>query len=303
MKVSSQSVGAVVVTYFPDKSTLEALVALLSAQVEHVVVVDNTPGESTLCHLATGHVMLLEQKENTGIASALNVGIRALLEQGCEYCLLSDQDSVPAADMVSVLLAATMRLSAAGAMVAATGPLFIDPRNGHKNGFPVFDENGVRFLCGDDGESAIKATFLISSGALLSHAVIEDVGLMEAGLFIDLVDQEWCFRAASRGYACYGVPAAQMTHTLGEKIISYKSRKHHEMIIHSPLRIYYQYRNFVYIYFRKYIPLAWKRHVLKDRLYQIYALVRFLPYPDNLKYLKSMAQGIFHGIFRRTGRL
>src|SRR5659263_368215 len=121
------TVVAVVVTYGPDLEATSRLLQALAAQVAHVIVVDNgSPAESVSALrgvLAASGGDLVALMENTGIASAQNVGIARARSAGASHVLLSDQDSVPAPDMVAQLLHAIGRAVDAGHRVGAVGPL------------------------------------------------------------------------------------------------------------------------------------------------------------------------------------
>ena len=65
-------------------------------------------------------------------------------------------------------------------------------------------------------EGVVEVDLLISSGLLIRSVVLHDVGLVEAGLFIDGVDSEWCLRAKSHDYSMFGVAYARMEHDLGD---------------------------------------------------------------------------------------
>jgi len=61
----------------------------------------------------------------------------------------------------------------------------------------------------------IETDYVVSSGALIPLAVLDQVGMMDESLFIDYVDSEWGLRAKSRGHLSFGICAAQMVHCLG----------------------------------------------------------------------------------------
>ena len=65
-------------------------------------------------------------KENTGIARAINIGLQDALAEGADFVLLSDQDSLPANDMVENLCRAYAELTDQGVKVGAVGPTFTD---------------------------------------------------------------------------------------------------------------------------------------------------------------------------------
>src|SRR5450830_1343914 len=111
------TVVAVVVTFAPDLDATSRLLQALAAQVAHVIVVDNgSPAETVTAlreALSTTTGELISLAENVGIAAAQNVGITRARAGGATHILLSDQDSLPAGDMVAQLLGGLARATAA----------------------------------------------------------------------------------------------------------------------------------------------------------------------------------------------
>jgi len=292
-------VCAVVVTYHPDATLLAAQLAALQAQVGCIVVVDNaTPGTSVreLC-AAIPRTELLSLTGNLGLAAALNAGItRAHAKPGVADVLLMDQDSVPEPGMVAALKAALVRQSR-HARVAAVGTRFHDPREGVdapfvRIRFPVNRKLHCGGVCDDVG-----CDFLITSGSLIPLEVLDGVGGMDEGLFIDNVDLEWCFRAVSKGYALFGACAARMLHHQG-------AARHRVpgvprgIVVHAPRRLFYMMRNRVLLYRRTYTPRRWiaqdvPRLVVK---FLLFALL-IAPRRENVR---CMLAGLRAGIAGRT---
>jgi rhamnosyltransferase len=251
---ASGSVCAVVVTYQPEPAALLALIGLVQPQVEALVVVDNGSARALLSDVPAS-VTVLSQPENIGLAAAQNLGIAWARDHGQTHVLLLDQDSEPAADMVAVLLDAQQRLAEDGHAVAAVGPTFFDPREGHdapfvRIGFPVSEK------IASGTEPFVQCDFLISSGALIPVHVLDVIGDMDADLFIDNVDLEWSFRARSRGYQLYGVSGARMVHHLGDdrRTILFGLRR---IVAHSPIRLFYIMRNRTLLYRLPTTPRVW----------------------------------------------
>ncbi|MGB3270483.1 MAG: glycosyltransferase family 2 protein [Rhodanobacter sp.] len=252
-------VCAVVVSYRPEPEAIARLVDAVAPQVGAVVLVDNaSDGEWKQAlgrRLSAPGGALLSQARNLGLAAAQNIGITWAREHGYRQVLLLDQDSEPGEGMVAALRGALRELSAVGP-VAAVGPRFHDARE-HRDapfvriGFPL---NG-KLWC-DGSTPTIACDFLISSGMLVPLAVIDRVGAMDAGLFIDNVDLEWSFRARAQGYALHGVCAATMRHRLGDarRALPFGLG---QVVVHGPVRLYYMMRNRVRLYRMAHTPRAW----------------------------------------------
>ena len=248
------SVCAVVVTFHPDRDELLDLVESVGPQVQAVVVVDNDSHPDLITGVEQS-ATLLPQTSNLGLATAQNIGIDWARNQGHTHVLLLDHDSAPDEGMVPELVRVSADLGRQGRKVAAVGPTFQDPRDPREApfvriGFPL----SHKIWC--EGAPTVPCDFLIASGALIPLAVLDDVGDMDDGLFIDNVDLEWSFRARDRGYELHGVCSATMRHRLGgdRKEIVFGALV---TVIHPPARLYYIMRNRTLLYRMRTTPRIW----------------------------------------------
>lgn len=291
---SIQKVCAVVVTYRPDVEVLRVLIGVISSQVGMVLIVDNTGGEASFPDVSPSHgqVCVLAQTHNIGLAAAQNLGIEWARANDFRHVLLMDQDSTPSDDMVSVLLKAldSLRVSQP---VAAVGPAFHDLREDRVAPFVRIGHLINRKLWCEYDQQLIACDFLISSGTLIPLDVIDAVGAMNSGLFIDNVDLEWSFRVRALGYELYGVCAASMHHRLGD------ARRRlpfglGQMVVHGPVRLYFMMRNRVRLYGMHHVPRAW---VMQDLPRLVGKLVLFgVVTGPRLRNLRYMLRGIIDGL-------
>jgi rhamnosyltransferase len=297
---SATDVCAVIVSYHPEPAAILGLVKGVARQVGAVVLVDNASGGDW--QLVLGETLsardgvLLGQSNNLGLAAAQNIGIDWARANGYRYVLLLDQDSEPGEGMVASLLLALQTLVATN-RIAAVGPRFHDMREDRdapfvRIGFPL-----NRKLWCASGMQHIACDFLISSGALIPLAVIDQVGPMDAGLFIDNVDLEWGFRARAQGFALYGVCAATMHHRLGDARRTLPLGG--QVVVHGPLRLYYMMRNRVLLYRMPHTPRVWIAQDLPRVLAKLFLFgVLIGPRPRNLR---CMLRGLWDGLRGRDG--
>jgi len=298
---AATSVCAVIVSYQPEPATLLSLLDAVTPQVGAVVLVDNASeggwqrplGET----MSARGGALLSQHVNVGLAAAQNFGIDWARARGYRQVLLLDQDSEPEDGMVATLLAALQTLSATH-RVGGVGPRFHDRREGRhapfvRIGFPL-----NRKLWCAHAEQTIACDFLISSGALIPLSVLDRVGPMDAGLFIDNVDLEWSFRARAQGYALYGVCAATMRHRLGDARhpLPFGSG---QIVVHGPTRLYYMMRNRLRLYRMPHTPGVW---IAQDLPRVLAKLVLFgVLVGPRLRNLRFMLRGLRDGLRGREG--
>lgn len=305
------SVFAIVITYFPDKAVLEAQLNALLPQVARVVIVDDGSSAEHLTWLgatcdAKEKLHFLPLHDNLGIAKAQNVGILWAKEQQAEYVLLMDQDSLPAHDMVDLLLSSYQALNNANEPICAIGPRFIDVDSGNISSHVKFGLLSIkRISCPDESvasqEKVIRVDFLISSGSLIPIQIFEKVGLMDESLFIDHVDTEWILRAKSMGYEAYGDCEARMNHSLGEHRIEFWFGRKRDIPIHNAFRYYYIFRNSLVLYRRSYMGWHWK-WVDFIRLLQLSVFMTVFSRYRRLN-TKMIWRGVVAGIRRESGKI
>jgi rhamnosyltransferase len=297
---ASSRVVAVIVTYHPKAEDLSNLLSVLLPQVARIVVVDNTletdlivPSLIEKCPLSGIHLIRLGG--NFGVAKALNVGIDWAVEVGATHVLLSDQDSLPAADMIQQLLNVTYRLAVQGVRVACVAPAFRDLSTGSIHKFQVPGQGFFYTTC--KGDQALPWTEVISnitSGSLIPVHVFENIGFMREDYFIDFVDTEWCFRARHLGYKLYGTSKALMDHYVGGDVFRAWCGGWRSFSGYSRERLYYQYRNAIFLLRGNLIPRAWQLRLIMTWFGNIYAYVFFAPH--RFANLGAISRGLWHGV-------
>ena len=300
---------AVVVSYCPEHASFKELLRRLTQQVDEVVIVDNSPRENDDAHtfllaanINTDKVSLIRLQDNLGLATALNIGIREAVDRSADFVLLSDQDSLPAEDMVLNLHRAYDALAAMNIPVGAVGPTYTDLHT--RLTYPFQVQLPGRFFYGHGSPTKnnphVEALTLITSGTLIPLPVLREVGLMREEYFIDQVDIEWCHRARWKGYSLFGTEWAKMHQRMGERELRVWYLRWRNESAYKPLRIYYRIRNFIALWKTHYIDWRWKVRSSWYCLGIVYAHVIFSTYP--LETLKMFAKGVWHGLRGKMGR-
>jgi rhamnosyltransferase len=301
-------VMAITVTYHPLAEVFAPLLEKLIAQTSRVIVVDNTPGEpDTLLQTLIADssnpncCLIMRMGENVGIARAINVGVECARGLGADFVLLSDQDSLPADDMVENLYRAYLELTNQGLLVGAVGPTFTDLHTGLTYPFQV--KLPGHFFYGHKAAAAdaphVEALTLITSGTLIPVSVLQEVGLMREDFFIDQVDIEWCHRARWKGFHLFGTGWAAMSQRMGEAQLRVWYLRWRNESAYSPLRIYYRLRNFVALWKLDFIDWRWKVRSSWYYLGIVFTHVFFGR--QRLETLRMAAKGIWHGLLSRMG--
>lgn len=251
---------AVIVTYNPALDAFGSLLHALQPQVTNLIVVDNGSDNAEEIRNAVKRVgaHFIGLPENQGIAAAQNRGITWAGQQGATRILLSDQDSLPAADMVRQLDRCLDEAEKQGVPVAAVGPVPLDERGDTSEALVYsFTRWGAKRRGVPSKGETLSVPFVLASGCLIPLGALADVGPMNESLFIDHVDLAWCLRAIQKGYQVIVCGDATLQHSLGDQVATVPGRRR-LVHLHSPTRNYYMMRNTVFLQRAKFLPLAWK---------------------------------------------
>lgn len=286
----SLHITAVIVTYNPTMPRLQALLTQLLAQVANVVVVDNASSAEVQSALSGLHLERLTVHcldENSGIAAGQNAGLRLGFQQGCDAVVFFDQDSTIGDDFI-----ATLSEGLVDPQVGVVAPVFYDEQRGF--GYPLVDilpSGRRRKYLPEILSGPVDISVAISSGMLIRRSVFERVGLLDERLFIDYVDTEWCLRCAAQGIAIRIIPTASMTHSIGDKSLSFAGFR---VPVHSPVRRYYRIRNAFHLLRMNHVPkLMAVREVVFGLIHQI-ILIAFESKPKDylFYYFKAVRDGV-----------
>ena len=236
---SKDNVCAIVVTYSPSKGFEERL-GRTSAQVGHVVIVDNSSQgegwERVQSAALLPNASLLQNPVNLGIAAALNQGVCWAQSRGFKWALLLDDDSVPAPDMLATLVMAFDEFPDKSRLAVIGSNRILNPG---KHEQP--NQNGWWTV----------SDAVITSGSLLELGAAQRIGPFREEFFMDFVDFEFCLRARSLGFKIVEVMVPTMEHSIGaRKTVRLLWFRIHEFN-HRPWRSYYKIRNFMFVV-RKY---------------------------------------------------
>lgn len=281
-------VVGILVLYNPDKELLRRVLHSLINEVEYVYISDNSDFNHSGCFENFDKVNYVWNGCNIGIAKAQNMGVLWSRKIGATSVLFLDQDSIIENNLVTHLSETMTELEALGIQVGAVGPALF-------NRFQEKDLEGTFRKGKSIGKDIREVQELISSSSLIPLKNFETVGMFEDNLFIDVVDFEWCWRAAFyhdlRFFRDSGV---KLNHAQGEgdKFVLF-----FRISVSAPIRMFYQYRNYIMLLSRIYVPNYWKfSNGVKLFFKAIYLPICVGPFKD---YLTNIRKGILHGCANR----
>jgi rhamnosyltransferase len=285
-----RSVCGVVVTFRPKPEDLENF-AKLRPQVRGLVVVDNGSPEETRARLRSASracdFTLIENEENLGIATALNIGVKWAQSEGYGWVALFDQDSTAPPAFIETMLGAYQK-SPRRDRIGLIVPKYIDSRRG----------TPISANYAKDGSLQVAMT----SGSLMPISVFSHEGWFEDSFFIGGVDYEYCLRLRSFGYSVEECTDAVLLHAPAAFTeCTVKGTRLFSTSNYSAGRRYYRERNTIWM-FKKY----WKRypaffvgmlsHSVKD------GVKILLAETGKGRKVYYMALGVRDGLLGRMGR-
>jgi rhamnosyltransferase len=287
---------AIIVTYNIGEAVSKCFESV-KGQVDEIILVDNASDDDTMHVLQAlsvqPNVRLFFNRENLGIAGALNIGVRYALDRGYKWILTLDHDSVPAPGMVDTMLAGyeDFLLSNHGMNIGIIAPVLYDVNSNTylPKGYEKFHKLEL-----------VRA--VISSGSLINRKVFADIGNFDEGMFLYYVDDDYCIRARKAGYSILLVADAILNHAEGNKSVKNLLGRKVYYCDYSPVANYYIFRNSIRI-MRKH--KLYDPHMFNHSARRIPAdLFKILLYSRNKKQdVQYAVLGIIHGLTGRSGRL
>lgn len=218
---ASPAVAIVILNWNNAPDTIECLESTSRLDYANLrtLVVDNgsTDGSAEAIRAAYPDIEILALEGNLGYAEGNNVGIREALKQSPDYVFVLNNDVFLEPDALTRLVAAmeaAPQAAMAGPRVYCTDPAgaifaegsFVRWSRGrieHRGMYGRADEN----LTGPE-----PVDFLVGCGVLIRSSLIERIGLLDPGFFLNYEDVEWGVRAARSGFRSLYVPDAVLYH-------------------------------------------------------------------------------------------
>ena len=261
-----------IVTYQPDIARLQENLktAVGNLQKGAILIVDNGSENIGDIRAIAADAILIENPQNLGVATALNQLCRKAQALGCEWLVTLDQDSVIQPGMVEAFSHYT-DLSDVGIIC----PRIEDRHLGRQH---TQSTSGTEYV-----------THAITAGNMVRLKAWETVGGYTEELFIDGVDFDFCLKLRESGWQILRDNNVYLCQEIGHGH-RIALPFHHQMSVlnHSPQRLYYITRNYLWIGRQHRQRLHWTFEVAK----RIFIVLCFEQ--DRWKKLRAMFTGIRH---------
>lgn len=229
------------------KDTVECVESLgkISYPDYEIVIVDNgstNDSERILKKRFPCH-KFIQTGKNLGFAGGNNKGIKYALENGADYILILNNDTIVKEDFLEPLV----ELAESNEQVGICGPIIYSWNRKDQvlfAGAKINTKSGIINLINlrkmDNVPIKIASDYIEGSAMLVKRKVFNDIGLMDARYFIYWEETDFCTRAKMEGYSLYICPESAIWHKGGKAIGGWCT----------PFTTYYMIRNQL-LYFSK----------------------------------------------------
>jgi GT2 family glycosyltransferase len=204
------------------QDTRDCLASLQQVQYPNfdAIVVDNGSSDDSFSRIQKEfpEAKLVRSHENLGFSGGNNLGIENALDNGADYVLLLNNDTVVDPKFLSHLV----QIGESDPRIGILGPkifYYSEPqRIWYAGGYVTYRIGACRHLGQDqlDQEgvfSRVEDTeFITGCAMMIKSTLIREIGLLDSKLFIYWEDSDFCMRAKDAGNRLVFVPTALVWH-------------------------------------------------------------------------------------------
>lgn len=224
--MNNPKVFILILHYGEQEDTLECLNSLKRLDYPNfeVLAVDNDPNHRLGNLNFSYKITKLTNKENLGFSGGNNTGIKYALDNGADYVLLLNNDTIIEPEFLKKLVEAGEKDEKIGIL----GPII------YKCGTDEIHFAGgkISWLYNEAKHVPGANDYITGACFLIKRKVIEKIGLMPEDYFLYFEDAEWCLKARKAGFECRVVSKARIGHKVSKNTQEY-----------SFSYVYYHYRN------------------------------------------------------------
>lgn len=293
--VCDGKIGIVMVNYNGEKFQNDCVESVYASTYKKfdIIVIDNNSSDNSVSLLRQKFpdVIILDFKENHGVAKGNNIGIKYCIDRNYEYVLLLNNDTVLDSQMLELMISKADKKT-----ISVPKIYYYEPDNelwfagGYINWnratAPHIGKNEV-----DQGQYDSEKNIEYSPTCcfLIHRDIFEVVGLMDEKYFMYYDDVDFCARVIKNNFSIKYVPKAQLWH----KVSSSSGGED------SLTSIYYCTRNRLY-----FIDKFYDKKIKIVLFFYLSRVVRSLKWllTGDIKRFKTMTKGIsdYHSLKRRN---
>lgn len=234
--MSQPLVYIIIINYNGYKDTIECIKSLKKIKYKNykIIVLDNDSKDDSEEYLRKSLLgcTIIQTGKNLGFAGANNIGMKYAVNNGADYILLLNNDTIVDRNFLDYLIKG-FEISQDIGMVGGKIYYYNEPDKVWYAGgeFDKLRAKGKHYTVDDNCDYKI-IDFITGCMQLISVKALKKVGYMNEKFFLYFEDVDYCFRFAKNDYKLLYCSNAKIYHKCGGSA-SYKS----------PLSIFYSNRN------------------------------------------------------------
>jgi rhamnosyltransferase len=285
-----------VIIYKPNVG-YETNITMLLRVFKFVYIILNS--DTPFNNFKSNNYKIINNKKNYGLAYGQNQAITYATNSGFKFIALFDQDTLIKEDFLNLMIHyQNMYVKKNLPSASLYAPVYRNVLTNELNYHPKFKNLFFSKIPISKDKIYEFPDYVISSGSIIDLSALNKIGMMRTELFIDFIDIDWCFRSLNKNLKIVSFNKVIIDHKLGTDEV-YFFKKHYP--IHSPLRLYFFYRNFIYLLFYCKVNNSWKFIEFFRNILRIFFYIFFVK--NKLLYIKYISLGIIHGLFKKLGNI
>lgn len=276
-----------IVVYNPVLGTLNDTISSLLVNCSKVLLFRNSVlGKSlaqTLVEKYTDRLEFVGCGENVGLGEAHVFFLNYARQAEYDYLILSDQDSYYPENFTKGML------EFGNDNCCIVCPAWVDLNSGrheYRMGQYFLEGANLKFK---DGDNSGNLAHGITSGMFINMKILPEHIMPDMQLFIDWIDNDWCWRLISEGFVIGYNPEIILKHELGDDrsaLFGFTRR--------SETRNYYILRNLVFLLINRSYKVRVKRFLI-IKLCQQVLMVLFLSRGSFIKRFSLVSNALYRG--------
>ena len=265
------AIAGTIILYNPNINEVIRNVKTYLFKIEKLYVIDNSDKDNSEFFTFSEKIVYNANRNNLGIAKALNQAVCSAANDGFSHLLTMDQDSFFSKESITEYANIFNKLDS----FSESAVIGISPKIFDKNKKPIINSNYE------------KVNLVITSGSIINLNIHKKLEGFNENLFIDCVDYDYCLRSILLGYSVIRFKNIILYHVGG--VPKFFLGIHVGM--YPPERLYFMARNSLYWWRRyyKHFPILVIKNIVFNFIFSFLPNILFSK--NKSKSLKSILRG------------
>lgn len=287
----------IILNWNNHEDTIELIQSLkkISYNNYKIIVIDNNSSEKDVVNLfenSKEEIQLIINKENLGFSGGNNIGIKLSIEEGADFILLLNNDTIVNTNFLDLLVEKFEHNNQIG-IVAPQINFYDNPKKIWSGGGKISKIRGSGFIYSnsDQIKNSKEIDFVSGCCMLIKKDVFQKIGLFDENYFLYIEDTDFCYRVIKNGYKICFTPESQIYH----KVFGSTKKSY------SALPLYYSTRNRLY-FARKNFPGLFPLTLLYISITMFFKCLIWL-FKGELNKINSVKKGFRDFLAKKMGKM